>query len=130
MSITLPNFRECFRASLDSTSTADISSSEYSFFITYVPSFVNIIILLTFLGGAAHPPWCRFHSCAQRPQRRLWCIIRRVAPAPGLVAPAVLPAVTLRPRRQYSLTLPLHRILQILQKTLPRGVPGSRKESF
>ena len=43
VSITLPNFRKRFRSCSNSASTADISFSEHSIFITHVPSFGNVI---------------------------------------------------------------------------------------
>ena len=96
VSVIFASTRLRFLSWSDLTSTANISSSEYPFFITSVRN-----VILTFPGGACRPSWCRFHSCTRRPQRRLWCLVRRVAPAPGPVTSAALAAVTPRLRRHF-----------------------------
>ena len=104
VSVTSSIFRKCFRARLDSASTADISSFEYFISTTQVPSFGNVIF--PYLRSEEELP-TRAASCLPSallgagPDAR----VRRVAPAPGLVTPAVLPAVTLRPRRYSSPSL-------------------------
>ena len=112
--------RKCFRISFVSASTAEISSSEYCLFTTQLPSFGNDI----FYSRSEEEPVIRL-GVASTPVLSVLLgagsdeLVCRVAPAPGLVAPAVLAAVTLRPRR-YSLALRFHRILNFTRDTFSR----------
>ena len=129
----LPFANTClrFRSRSDSWSTANISSSEYPILIT--PVRKNVIFSKHVLRRRLSP------FLASLP------LLYSVSPAPALMSRSSgrscarshhsrcpYPAVTLRLRR-YSqfFALPLHRFLQIIQKTLSHRVPGrDRQESF
>ena len=99
--ITMSNFRKRFSDCLDSAITVDISSSEYCFSTTHVPSFGNVIFYLrsreeplTRLGVASTPVLGVLLGVLQR--RLVGSLLRPVSSLH-----AVPPAVTLRPRRYF-----------------------------
>ena len=100
VSATFANFCLCFRACSGSLSTANISFFEYPIFTTPVR---NVIFFshsqeeptLTLLGVASTPVLGVLSTGSGG-------LVCRVAPAPGPVTPAVLPAVTLRLQRYFS----------------------------
>ena len=111
----IPSFRKRLHASLDSAIIADTLSSVYLISITQL-SVENVIFLLTFREElptrqriASTPVLSVLLGAGSG------ACVRRVAPAPGLVTPAVLPAVTLRPRRPWG---------------IPSSVPPSSSSEF
>ena len=132
VSVTIACIRLRFLYCSDSKSILNTSSWVYPFSIMSVRN----VAITHFPGGASRPSRRRFHSCTRRPQRRLWCLVPQVVPAPGPVTPALLlPPLGGIPNSSLldgnlNFSALLHLILHPIKKTLYDRVPGLKTEDL